>query len=102
MRQGDFFESTSPATSPIGLAVRCPERPCPECRSIDSVIGSSSGPHYGELVCLVCDRHRGWISKKTHDVVSGIIRHSGRPTQPIEIRIATSSSNQMNSSISDE
>ncbi len=102
MRQGDFLESTSPSTSPIGLAVRCPQRPCPECQSIESVIGSSSGPHCGELICRVCDRHRGWIGRKTYEVVCGVIRHSGRPTQPIDIRIATNTSNQTNSSLVDE
>jgi hypothetical protein len=100
-RQLDFFGSTPPDSSPVGLVVRCPLRPCPSCGAIDSVIGSSSGPHYGELTCFVCERHSGWISKTTFDFVSSIIRHIGRPTEPILINLS-SNSNPTNSCISHE
>ena len=69
--------------SPVGLIVRCQEKSCPECLSVDSIIGPG---RFGEMVCIVCDRHRGWISKRTHDFFVGLIRHVGRPTEPITIR----------------
>jgi hypothetical protein len=79
-----------------GLILRCCQRPCPECQSVDCLIGSSFAPHpYGEMICVVCDRHRGRLSKRTHDFISESIRNFGRPTEPILLRIK-------NSSVSDE
>jgi len=85
MTQLDFFGSTSPNTSPIGLIVRAPHRPCSDCGSIETIIGSSSGPHNGRLNCVVCTKHRGWLSRTTIDFVNSIITHAGRPDRPILI-----------------
>jgi hypothetical protein len=49
------------------------------------------------MICRVCDRRRGRISKKTHDFIAGIIRHMGRPMKPILLKIARSDqSNSVN------
>ena len=71
--------------SPVGLIVRCHEKPCRECGSIDS-IGNGDGQRF-EMVCAVCDAHRGRPSEKTLKFIVGIIRHVGRPTEPIILRI---------------
>jgi hypothetical protein len=72
--------------SPVGLIVRCHEKPCRECSSIDSIIGNDDGQRF-EMVCAVCDAHRGRPSEKTISFIVGIIRHVGRPTEPIILRI---------------
>jgi hypothetical protein len=74
----------NPATSPVGLTARCRQRPCPECGSPDIIIAAGD-----EMICAMCDRHRGRISQRTRDAITGIIRKSGRPTRPIVMRIAT-------------
>lgn len=85
-----------PTTSPVGLTVRCHQRPCPECSAIDSIICSGDAPHpYGEMICVVCDRHRGRISKRTHDFIVGVIKQFGRPTEPILTRVKNSSSDDV-------
>jgi hypothetical protein len=77
-----------PALNPVGLTVRHRQKPCPECKSIDSVIAGGDDEHYGEMVCVRCDKHRGWISQRTHDFIVGIIHRFGRPTEPILLRVA--------------
>ena len=77
-----------PATSPIGLTVRHRQRACPECRSVDSIIGAGDDQHVAEMVCATCDRHRGWMSRPAYDFIVGIIRRHGRPTEPILLMIA--------------
>src|SRR6185312_14825871 len=75
-----------------GLIVRCRQRPCPECHSVDCLIGSADAPHpYSEMVCVKCDRHRGQLSKRTHAFISESIRNFGCPTEPIQLRIKNSS-----------
>ena len=70
-----------------GLIVRCSQRPCPDCRSVHCLIASADVPQpYGQMICVVCDRHRGQLKKRTHAFISEIIRHFGRPTEPIELR----------------
>jgi hypothetical protein len=75
-----------------GLIIRCRQRPCPECQSIDCLIGSADASHpYGETICVVCDRHRGQLSKRTHAFISESIRNFGRPSEPIQLHIKNSS-----------
>jgi hypothetical protein len=75
-----------------GLIVRCRKRPCPDCQSVDCLIGSADVPHpYGQMICVVCDRHRGQINKRAHAFISEIIRNFGRPTEPIQLCIKNSS-----------
>jgi hypothetical protein len=71
---------------PIGLIVRCQQKPCPDCRCVDCLIGMGD-----ELVCFVCDRHRGRLSKLTHNFICESIRNFGRPSEPIQLRIKNSS-----------
>jgi hypothetical protein len=71
---------------PIGLIVRCYQKPCPDCRCVDCLIGMGD-----ELVCLACDRHRGRLSQRTHAFISESIRNFGRPTAPIQLRLKNSS-----------
>ena len=72
--------------SPVGLIVRCHEKPCRECGSIDSIIGNGDDQRF-EMVCAVCGAHRGRPSEKTLSFIIGIIRQVGRPTEPIILRI---------------
>jgi hypothetical protein len=72
--------------SPVGLIVRCREKSCRDCGSIDSIIGNGDGQRF-EMVCAVCDAHRGRPSEKTLSFIVGIIRQVGRPTEPIILRI---------------
>jgi hypothetical protein len=76
--------------SPVDLIVRCHEKPCRECGSIDSIIGNCDGQRF-ELVCAVCHAHPGRLSEKTLSFIVGIICHVGRPTKPIILRIAVRS-----------
>ena len=69
-----------------GLVVRCQQKPCPDCRCVDCLIGMND-----ELVCLVCDRHRGRLSNHTHTFIAAVVKHNGRPTEPIQLRIKNSS-----------
>jgi hypothetical protein len=75
-----------------GLIVRCCQRPCPECQSVDCLISSSDAPHsYSEMICVVCNRHRGRLSKRTHVFIDSTIKQFGRPTEPILLRVKNSS-----------
>jgi hypothetical protein len=76
-----------PALNPVGLTVRHQQRPCPECRSIDSIIGAGDDQHCGEMICVRCDKHRGWISQRTHEFIVGLLHRFGRPTEPILLRV---------------
>jgi hypothetical protein len=73
-----------------GLVVRCQQKPCPDCRCVDCLIGMND-----ELVCLVCDRHRGQLRKRTHAFISESIRNFGRPIEPIQLRINSSASDEV-------
>ena len=46
----------------FGLQVKI-ERQKACCGDI-ALIGHGKGPHYAELICASCGRHRGWLSKK--------------------------------------
>jgi hypothetical protein len=80
-----MFETTTPSSSPIGLSVLLP-KPCSNCGSDSTIIGSSAGPHYGRLNCECCGSHRGWLSGSTYKFLSDVIENFGRPNKPIEIR----------------
>jgi hypothetical protein len=59
----DLVTSTasSSAVSVVGTVVTLP-RACAHCGSIRSVLGSSKGPHWGELRCEKCAAHVGWLT----------------------------------------
>jgi hypothetical protein len=83
--QLSLFESTTPSTSLIGLAVILP-RPCRSCGETMATIGSSRGPHQAALFCASCDRHVAWMSREVFDFVTTIIDHVGRPEDAIVVR----------------
>jgi hypothetical protein len=51
-----------------------------------AMIGISAGPHFAELKCTACGAHRGWLSKRTAEMIEAIITKFGRPAEPIVIR----------------
>jgi hypothetical protein len=55
-----FGRASTPAPSLIGQHVRL-DRAC-YCGCATAILGSSCGPHAGELRCVDCDRHMGWAS----------------------------------------
>jgi hypothetical protein len=83
--QAEMFGSTTLSTSPVGLVIEH-DRACPHCGTAAVVIGSSAKMHAARLTCCSCVRHCGWLSGQTHQFVSEIINHFGRPTEPITVR----------------
>jgi hypothetical protein len=83
--QLSMFASTTPSTSPVGLAVILP-RQCNNCSADTAIIGSSAGPHHARLNCTCCGAHCGWLSGATFNFLSDVIENFGRPIEPIEIR----------------
>ena len=73
--------------SPLfGLQVKI-ERGTVCCDQPDiATIARGSGPHYAELRCTACGRHRGWLSKQTASAIEAIINQFGAPTEPIILR----------------
>jgi hypothetical protein len=59
------------------------ERPC--CRNV-CTIGPARGPHAGELRCVDCCQHRGWLSKPTAQWIEHVVTRFGAPTTPINVR----------------
>jgi hypothetical protein len=84
------FFATDPSTNTlVGLFVRPPDA-C-RCGEYTATVGSSNGPHVGELTCTSCGAHRGWISHTTHAFISKAIEQFGLPTKAIEFRRGQSS-----------
>ena len=81
-----FPAETPPVPSDplIGLAVHLPHDPC-FCGTAVAEIGAGRGPHSASLRCVVCDAHRGWLSRTTHQFLTEIINKFGRPETPIVI-----------------
>jgi hypothetical protein len=72
----------------VGLRVRMDrpvdrDRPC--CRNF-CTIGSTKGPHAGELICADCGQHRGWITNTVAYWIESVIARFGAPTTPILVR----------------
>ena len=75
----------------IGLKVKLDraadrERPC--CRNV-CIIGAGKEPHTGELRCVDCGQHRGWLSKPTAQWIEHVATRFGAPTTPIIVRGST-------------
>jgi hypothetical protein len=83
--QAEMFGSTALSTSPVGLVIE-QGRACPQCGTVEMVIGSSANTHAARLTCCGCGPHCGWLSRQTHRFVSEIVTHFGRPTEPIKVR----------------
>jgi hypothetical protein len=90
--QLDMFCSSAAETGKlVGLKVKLDrpadrERPC--CENV-CTIGSSKGPHAGELICAGCGRHRGWLSKSTAQRIEHVVTRFGAPPTPIVVRAST-------------
>ena len=90
--QLDLFIATESvvesASTLLGLSVRL-DRPSDRdypCHSNICVIGAARKPHAGELLCAICGRHRGWISKSTARWIASVIGRFGAPATPIIVR----------------
>jgi hypothetical protein len=81
--QLDLFDPGNP-TLVDGLLVRLPDA-C-KCGHTIALIGKGRGLHRASLHCHSCGRFRGWVSKTSHDFLTGIIKSFGCPTEPIVIR----------------
>src|SRR5215470_8800060 len=55
------------------------------CGNTIAEIHPGKGPHAGELRCIACGSHRGWLSKVAADWLHAVIRKFGWPTKPIRI-----------------
>jgi hypothetical protein len=84
MSQTDMFGATSPSSSPVGLIVKIPFRPCRACGSARATVESSRAMHPAELRCE-CGTHNGWLSKSTYAYLTSVIVNFGRPTEPVVI-----------------
>jgi hypothetical protein len=49
------------------------------CHNNLAVIGPGKGPHAYELRCTECDKHRGWVSRRTANFLAESIRVFGVP-----------------------
>src|SRR5262249_19920643 len=58
--------------------------PCPRCRSTIATIGAGKDPHAASLICA-CDRWLGWMPAARFNFLSEVLRHFGRPIEPIEM-----------------
>ena len=86
-RQLDLFLA-EPQTPLVGLRVKL-ERPADhdlQCCTNFCIIGPAKEPHAGELICVDCGQHRGWISNDTAYWIESVIARFGTPTTPITVR----------------
>ena len=87
--QIDMFGSAPAAnTNLIGLKVKL-DRPVDRERSCCNnvcIISAGKGAHAGELRCVNCDQHRGWLSKPTAQWIESVITRFGAPKTPIIVR----------------
>jgi hypothetical protein len=86
-RQLDLFVA-EPASRLTGIHIKLDrpidrEQPC--CRNV-CVVGRPRGPHPGELTCVDCGQHRGWLGKVTGTWLEDVIEQFGMPNVPIVIR----------------
>jgi hypothetical protein len=75
------------SASPLfGLSVKI-ERATACCAQPDiATISRGVGEHFAELKCSACGTHRGWLSKRTAEMIEAIINKFGAPTEPIVMR----------------
>jgi hypothetical protein len=68
---------------------RTTDVPCAACGETVIAIGQGVGPHTASLRCAACERHRGWLSKETAEILLAMVGQFGRPTEPLAIRNST-------------
>lgn len=84
----------------VGMTVRLEravdyKRPC--CRNL-ARIHPGKRPHVGELRCVDCNRHRGWLPKEVKVFLEELTRTTGVAPEPIIIRDAEQKAQDMDSS----
>ena len=82
--QPDLFGEAIQADPLIGLSVVLPNS-C-KCGTTECVIAVGKGSHLASLHCRVCETHRGWVGRRTHDFLVETIKQFGRPVAPVAIR----------------
>jgi hypothetical protein len=73
----------------VALTVR-PDDDC-SCGEGVAVLKAAPPPHVAELVCVGCQRHRGWLPIRARDFILETINKFGRPHEPIAYRRGISS-----------
>jgi hypothetical protein len=73
----------------IGLNIALEKNRSQPCCDGLAQIFPGKGPHAGELVCVKCGQHGGWLSKSTHDWLLSVVTKFGWPDKPIRIRPTT-------------
>ena len=82
-----FADEPAPADDAetlVGLRIFMPT-PCPRCSGVAATTGAGRGPRCASLMCG-CGRHLGWMSANSFTFITAIVRHFGRPTEPIVVR----------------
>jgi len=59
---------------------------CQKCGNNVAVIGEGKGEHFGELLCINCNSHCGWMSRRTAEFVAAVAKKFGAPDEPIVLR----------------
>jgi hypothetical protein len=91
LEQGREMNAPAAPRDFVGLKIKLDrpvdrEQPC--CRNICTIISTGKGPHVGELHCVDCGQHRGWLSKPTAQWIEHVVTRFGAPTTPIIVRKA--------------
>ena len=81
-----FFEDDDPL---VGVRVR-PDDDC-ACGEGVAVIKAAKPPHSGNLICIACGKHRGWLPRHAAQFILEIIKKVGRPSEPVAYRRGLSS-----------
>jgi hypothetical protein len=73
--QQELFELTARASSRLhGMTLKL-EGGARTCCSDIAVIHPGKGPHAGELRCVGCGKHAGWLSKEAATWLSSLLDH---------------------------
>jgi hypothetical protein len=81
-RQLDLFGPSSPL---VGITVNV-EHFQDRCHENLARVHEGKGPHVGELRCVACGKHRGWLSRDTANWIATVINKFGAPSTPIVLR----------------
>jgi hypothetical protein len=74
----------------LGMKVRLDRRVDRElgCHDNVAIIREGRGPHYAQLLCVECHRHRGWLPHVVAAFLTKTVRSLGVPNGPFLIRDA--------------
>ncbi len=75
-------ETSSPL---IGLTVNVEHFQDRCCENVARIV-EGKGPHFGELRCAKCGKHRGWLSREIANFILTVINKWGAPSTPIVLR----------------